>query len=430
MHDLLLRQARLRHEAALQDVAIAGENVVAVAPRIDEPAREEVAAAGRLLTPAFIDAHIHLDKVLLADELRPNVSGTLAEAIEVIGERKARYTVEDVAARAGRVIERAVLAGTTRLRSHVDVDSIAKLTPLLGVLEARRHYADVISVQTVAFPQEGILRDPGTERLLRAAMEAGCDLVGGMPHWEQSPAASRRHIALCLEVARAYGCDVDMHVDETDDGASRTLEMLAEATIAAGYEGRVTAGHVCALAAYPDDYARQVIAKVRDAGIHIVSNPVTNLMLQGRADRQPVRRGITRVKELLAAGVNVAFGQDCVADGFYPFGGADLLEVALISAHAAHLSTPGEVEQAFDMVTVAPARILKVADYGVAPGAPADLVLIDAPNAREAIRLRGDRLLVLKAGRVVARQRSTKELLRQASSALARTGVTHPVPLN
>lgn len=409
---LVIRGARLRDRVPLQDIAITDGRISWVGRDFAGRGREEIDAAGCLVVPAFIDTHIHLDKVLIGSDLEPH-DGTLASAIESIWKRKRQYTVDDVADRACQIIEEGVKSGTTRFRSHVDVDSIGGLIPVKGVAAARERCADIAQVQLVAFPQEGIERDPATKRLLYEAMENGCDIVGGMPHWEDSPEASRRHIDLCFEVARQYDADIDMHVDETDDGSIRTLEMLADATIANGWEGRVTAGHVCAMAAWPDDYTSSVIDKVRAAAIHIVSNPVTNLVIQGRNDHQPVRRGITRVRELLDAGINVSFGQDCVMDGFYPFGRADMLEVALISAHAAHLTTEMEVEKVFDMIGKCPACCWHIEDYELAGGARADLIILDAASAREAIRLQANSCYVLHHGRIVA-ETKTESVLRRA----------------
>jgi cytosine deaminase len=400
--DLVIRQARVWGRDGRWDVAVADGRYAEIRPTVAARGAREVEAGGRLLAPAFVDPHIHLDKVLVAEDLRPNRSGTLAEAIAILWERKAAYTVDEVLRRAGQVIESAVVTGTTRIRSHVDVDTIGKLRPLEGVAAARERYRDLVDVEIVAFPQEGVVRDPGTADLLARAVEVGADLVGGMPHAEASPADSRRHVELCFEIAMRQGRDIDMHVDETDDPASRTLEIVADLALANGYEGRVTAGHTCALAAYPDDYARVVIDKLARAGVHMITNPATNLMLQGRLDRQPIRRGITRVKELLAAGVNVAMGQDCVKDTFYPFGRADMLEVALITAHAAHLSLPPEVETVFAMGTTRAARVLRIPDYTVAVGHRADFMLLDATTPGEAIRLQAHRRLVVRHGRVVA----------------------------
>lgn len=408
--DLLIRNARIVSKRDLMDIGIQGGKIVKIG-KIRARARRVIDAAGMLTSPAFIDPHIHLDKVLIADELRPNVSGTLQEAIELTWERKRKYTVADIKRRAGEVIQMAALNGTTRMRTHVDVDTIGKLTPLKGLLATRREYRRLMDIQIVAFPQEGILRDPGTEELLYKAMSLGADLVGGMPHHERSHAEAKRHIDIAFEVARDFDADIDMHVDETDDPNSRTLEYLAEKTIAEGYQGRVTAGHTCALAAYPDDYARRVIEKVKRASLNVITNPATNLVIQGRGDRQPIRRGITRVKELLAAGVNVTFGQDCVNDAFYPFGRADMLEVALITAHAAQLSAPAEVETVFKMMTINAARTIGIQrDYGIGVGKTADIVILDATSPKDAIRRQAERRWVIKGGKIIAESRAKRRL--------------------
>jgi cytosine deaminase len=382
------------------DLAIVDGRFVAPAP--DMKADRIIDAEGRLAVPGFVEPHIHLDKVMINKDVRTNVSGTLTEAIEIIWEKKRTYTIDDIVARAGSVIESGLVHGITWIRTHVDVDTIGGLRPLEGVIAAREKYRDLIDIQIVAFPQEGILRDPGTEDLMWQAMEMGADVVGGMPFNEAGPDDSRRHIEIAFEIARKFDADIDMHVDETDDPTARTLEMLADQTMDNGYEGRVTAGHTCALAAYPDDYARAVIAKARQARMNMITNPATNLMLQGRLDHQPKRRGITRVGELLAAGLNVSFGQDCIRDTFYPFGRDDPLEVALITAHAAHLSQPNEIEQLFAMPTVNAAQLLRLTDYGLEPGKAADVVIIDTTDATEAIRLQSPRRWVIKKGRVVA----------------------------
>ena len=398
--ELLIRNLRPWDGTKAVDLAVRDGRFIAAAPGL--AARQTLDAGGRLAVPGFIEPHIHLDKVMINRDVRTNVSGTLTEAIEIIWEKKRRYTVEDIVARAGSVIESAVANGVTRLRTHVDVDTIGGLKPLEGVLAAREKYRSCIDIQIVAFPQEGILRDKGADVLMAKAMEMGADVVGGMPFNEESPADSARHIGLAFELAKAFGADIDMHVDETDDPNARTLEMLADQTLENGYEGRVTAGHTCALAGYPADYAAKVIDKVRRAKMHMITNPATNLMLQGRLDAEPKRRGITRVGEMMAAGINVSYGQDCVRDTFYPFGRDDPLEVALIAAHAAHLSQPPQIEQLFAMPTTNAARVLRLTDYGLAPGCAADVAILDAADASEAIRLQAPRRWVIKAGRVVA----------------------------
>ncbi len=378
--------------------------------RIAEVSDVSPTSAIGLLLPAFIDTHVHLDKVLIRDQLAEH-DGTLAGAIAATQAAKGAYTVEDVRRRARAVIESSVLTGTTRLRSHVDVDTIGGLTPLRGVLAAATDCADIADVQVVAFPQEGVLRDPGAAGLMREAMREGAHVVGGMPHWEATADEQREHVRICFDIAAEFDADVDMHVDETDDGAVRTLAMVVEETRLRGWGGRVVAGHVCALSAADEGYAREVVAACRDVGVGIVSNPVTNLVLQGRGDRGLVRRGTTRVRELLAAGVDVAFGQDCVADAFYPFGRGDMLEVALVSAHAAHLTTRDELQTTLDAVTAAPARMWRLGDdYGVNPGATADLQLYAAQSWDAALRAQEPPMAVWRQGRVVARTTVARQL--------------------
>ncbi|MBP6137987.1 MAG: amidohydrolase family protein, partial [Clostridia bacterium] len=315
---LLIQNCTLRGREGLWDVYCEGKSIAAIGQGLDRKADTTIDAKGNLLVPAFIDPHIHLDKVNILDTVRKNVSGTLTEAIEIIWDRKKTYTDEDVIERAGAVLDLALMNGTLAMRTHVDIDTIGGLKPLNGVLALRERYRDRMTLQLVAFPQEGILKDPGCDVLMEEAMKMGCDIVGGMPANENNPDDSRAHVKFCFDLAEKYNADIDMHVDETDDPFYRTLEMVADETIKRGWHGRVTAGHTCALAAYDDHYAAYVIDKVARAGIHMITNPVTNLMLQGRLDKQPIRRGITRVKELLEAGVNVSFGQDCVNDTFYP----------------------------------------------------------------------------------------------------------------
>ena len=393
------------------DVVVDGERIVRIGPGAAAGVAESLDAGRRLLLPTFIDAHVHLDKVLIRDELSEH-DGTLAGAIGAIHERKRRYTVDDVRARATAVIEESVRLGTTTLRSHVDVDTIGGLVPLEGVMAAAADCADIADVRTIAFPQEGLLRDPGAYALMEAAMETGADAVGGMPHWELDEASQREHVRLCFDLAERFDRDLDMHVDETDDGAVRTLEMVADEALARGLIGRVTAGHVCSLAAADDEYADRVIEKCRRAEISIAANPVTNLVLQGRGDRGLIRRGTTRIGEFRAAGVNVLFGQDCVKDGFYPFGRGSMLEVALISAHAAHLTTRDDIDYALSAITEAPAQAMRLADNGLRAGAHADMQLLPVPSWAEALRLQPLPEKVWFHGRLVSESSVRTEVYR------------------
>ncbi len=409
--DVIIRKAQLRHTEGTRDIGIIGGKIVEIAPQISAEGLREIDARGRLTVPTFVDAHVHLDKALISEVVRPNLSGTLQEAIEIIWEKKKGYTVEDIVDRAARVLRWGIGYGTTIFRTNVDVDTIGGLTPLEALLEVKKRFGHLCQIQIVAFPQEGILRDPGTQELLHKAMRRGADVVGGMPYNERTAVDSQRHIDICFQIAEEFGADIDMHVDETDDPGARTLELVAAKTIQEGYQGRVTAVHTCALAAYDDAYAAKVIGLVQEAGIHMITNPATNLMLQGRLDKEPKRRGITRVKELLAAGINVCYGQDCLKDTFYPtFGRADLLEVGLITAHAAQLSLPQEIETLFDMPTVNAARVLRLEDYGIEVGRTANMNIIDAPTVQEAFRTQADRRYVIRKGEVIAETKTRTTL--------------------
>ncbi|MCL5773368.1 MAG: amidohydrolase family protein [Firmicutes bacterium] len=412
--DLIVRNAKLRGSKKTVDIGVAGEKIAKIAPKIQEKGKKEIDAGGKLVAPTFIDPHVHLDKVLISEVVRENKSGTLTEAIEIIWNKKKKYTIEDIMERAGRVIQWAVSHGTTFLRTHVDVDGIGGLKPLEGLLEVRKAYKDLVDIQIVAFPQEGIIQNAPTEKLMRKAMEMGADVVGGMPYNEMTYDDSKKHIQYAFRLAKEFDANIDMHVDETDDPGARTLQYLAATAIREGYkEGRVTAGHTCALAAYDDSYAAKVINLIKQAEMNMITNPATNLMLQGRRDKQPVRRGITRVKELVDAGVNVCYGQDCLKDTFYPtFGQADMLEVGLITAHAAQFSMPAEIEILFDMPTVNAAKVLRLKDYGIAAGNTASFNVIDAETVQEAFRTQADRLYVIKRGKVVAETKTTVKIYR------------------
>lgn len=411
MIDYIIRNAKIRERDGLVDIAIEGTVISKIAEKLKEPAKNEINAERKLVTPTFIDPHLHLDKALTNEAVRENTTGTLAEAIEVMREIRGKYTVSDIFNRAGKVIEEGIKNGTTIFRTHVDIDPIGGLIPLKGLLETRKKYSDICDIQIVAFPPERIIKNKERDKLLRKAMELGADVVGGMPYNEHTYADSRKHIDFVFALAKEFDADIDMHIDETDDPDARTLEYLADRTIKEGFQGRVTAGHVCALAAYDDSYASKIIGMVKEAGINIITNPATNLMLQGRFDKQPIRRGITRVKELLEAGVNVCYGQDNQRDIFYyTWGKEDMLEVGMITAHAAQFTTPKEIEILYDMPTINAAKVLRLNNYGIKIGNPASLNIIDAPTVQEAFRTQADRLYVMKKGRIIARTETNSRL--------------------
>lgn len=401
--DILVRNVALRNIDGLRDVGIANGRFVSIEmPSATEAATLMLDAEGRMAVPGFVEPHMHLDKALTIECAPVNVSGTLTEAIKIMWDIKRNYTVDEIADRASRVLGHAIENGVSHLRSHVDVDPIGGIRPAEGVIKVRERFRGLIDIQIVAFPQEGIIKSPGTEALLREVMKLGADVVGGMPFNEASPSDSRRHIEIVFEIAKEFDADIDMHVDETDDPQARTLEVLAELTIRNGWQGRVAASHTCALASYPRHYADHVIGRLREADVNIIANPATNLMLQGRLDDFPKRRGLTQVKELLAAGVNVACGQDCCQDTFYPFGQNDPLEIAFLLCHASHMSQPAEILTAMETVTSHGARALRFPMPVVALGAVADLVVLDARDTCEAITTRTPRRWVIRKGNLIA----------------------------
>jgi cytosine/creatinine deaminase len=411
--DLILRRCRIEGRVGTVDIAVAGPWIAATGSPLVGEAVEEIDAGGRLASPSFVQPHIHLDKVLAGWLIGPNQSGTLAEAIDLLHQTKRSSSVDDVARRAGQVIRAAVLSGTTFIRSHVDVDTIGGLTPLRGVLQAAREHADLCQLEVVAFPQEGLLRDPGAADLMAQAMEGGAGVVGGMPHWERDAGDARRHVEQCLDLAERHDADVDMHIDETDDPASHTFEMLLDATERHGWQGRVTAGHCCAMAAWDAGYRDAMIGRAAALNVSVVTNPATNLLLQGRLDPPPQRRGLPPVKALIEGGVRVACGQDCVADAFYPFGAGSQLQSALILCHAAQLSTVEEIGSALAAVRHQAAALVGLDRYGLEPGCRADLIVLDADDAFEALRIQAATRWVLHRGKVVAETSTETTLHRQ-----------------
>lgn len=401
----VIRDVRLRGRDDVVDVAIEGDLIAAVEPSYQGPADREHKGGRRLLVPGFVNAHQHLDKTRLGDVMRPNESQTLQEAIYITWDHKRSYTADEIVERASPVVESAIVNGTTAMRGFADVDTIGGLVPAEGLLELKRRFEGRITMDVVAFPQEGIIRDPGCDKLMREAMDLGADVVGGLPWYERLDRDAHDHVDFCFELANRTGKDIHMLVDDTDNPNSRSLEYLAVRTLHEGYGGRVTASHCGALGAYDDNYAEKVIGLVAEAGVSISSNTQISLVMTGRKDRGLVRRGITRVKELLDAGVNVLSSQDDVNDPYYPFGKPDQIEVGQYTAHVAQLTYPRELETVFDMITVNAARAMRLEGYGVEPGDRADLVLLEAETVHEALREVPPRRLVFYGGKLVAESR-------------------------
>lgn len=397
MLDLSLRGVRLPGETETREIGIADGKIAPVGP-----ARETIDLGGALITPALVEPHIHLDAVLTVGEPRYNVGGSLFEGIAIWAERVQTLTVEDVKRRAAEVLRWQLANGVLHVRSHVDVCDPA-LRALRALVELREEVKEQIDLQLVAFPQQGIYSFDDGERLMREAVRLGADVVGGIPHYELTREYGERSVRFVMELAAEHGLKVDIHCDETDDDHSRFLEVLAAETIRLGMSGRVTASHTTAMHSYNNAYAYRLIQNLRRAGLHMVTNPLDNSVLQARFDSYPIRRGHTRVKELLAAGVNVCVGHDSVMDPWYPLGYGDPLQAAFVLVHYAQMSGYRELQQLIEMITVNPARALGLSSYGLAEGDAANLVVFAAPSEMDAIRLVAPRRLVLRDGRIVAR---------------------------
>ncbi|WP_368620805.1 amidohydrolase family protein [Paraburkholderia sp. BR13444] len=408
--DLIIRRAALPRSAAQLsphhpspvDIGIAAGRIVAVEPHLAASARDEIDAAGSLVTPPFVDPHFHMDATLSYGLPRVNASGTLLEGIALWGELKPELTQQALIERAMQYCDWAVARGLLAIRSHVDVCD-PRLLAVEALLEVKRRVAPYLDLQLVAFPQDGLLRSAGAFDNLKRAIGMGVDVVGGIPHFERTMADGAQSVRMLCEYAAGQGLRVDMHCDESDDPLSRHIETLAAETHRLGLHGRVTGSHLTSMHSMDNYYVSKLLPLMRESGVAAIANPLINITLQGRSDTYPKRRGMMRVPEMLAAGITVAFGHDCVMDPWYSLGSADMLEVAQMGLHVAQMTSVDGMHACFDAVTVNAARILGLQDYGIAPGCAANLVVLDARDEIEAIRLRAARLAVVSRGRVVSR---------------------------
>jgi cytosine deaminase len=412
-YDLIIRHAHLHRRQEVVDIAVHDGHFAKIVPTLSDSAAREIDAAGRLVSPPFIDAHVHLDAVLTVGQPRYNSTGTLLEGIQIWGERKLSLTREDVKQRALEETSWEVAQGTLHIRSHVDVCD-ANLTALRALIEVREEVRDICDLQLVAFPQDGIMSFPNGRELMRQAMELGCDLVGGIPHheWTRDMGVEDVHYAFAL--AKEFNRDIDCHCDETDDPLSRFTEVMAADTLQQRWQGRVTASHCTAMHSYDNAYAFKLIGLLARAQVSVVANPFDNVVLQGRFDTYPKRRGITRVKELLATGVNVALGHDSIMDPWFPLGKGDMLAAAQLALYLCHMSGYEEIDTVLDLITTNAAKALRIQDqYGVEEGKPANFLVLDAPTAFEALRLVPARLHVFKEGREVAYSTPGRSIVRR-----------------
>ncbi|MGE0332722.1 MAG: amidohydrolase family protein [Ramlibacter sp.] len=411
MVDLLIHNASLPDGRKNMSVAVQAGKIVQVTegPIASAQAAETVDAQGWLLSPHFVDPHFHMDATLSYGLPRVNDSGTLLEGIQIWGELKPQLKADDMIERALTYCDWAVAKGLLAIRSHVDT-SDPSLLPVQAMLEVKKRVAGYIDLQLVAFPQDGVLRTQGGLDSLKKALDLGVDVVGGIPHFERTMGQGADSVKLLCELAAERGKLVDMHCDETDDPMSRHIETLAYEAQRLGLQGRVNGSHCTSMHSMDNYYVSKLLPLMAESGVSVIANPLINITLQGRHDTYPKRRGMTRVPELMAAGVNVAFGHDCVMDPWYGMGSGDMLEVAHMGLHVAQMTSQKGIRACYDAVTVNAAKVMHLQGYGLDVGCDASFVLLQARDVVEAIRLRSNRVKVWRKGVLLAQ---TPELAAQ-----------------
>ncbi|WP_421857200.1 amidohydrolase family protein [Oricola sp.] len=402
--DLLLKGGSLP-DGSVADIAVSGGTITAIEPEINAEAGETIDISGNLVSPPFIDPHFHMDATLSYGQPRINASGTLLEGIALWGELKPLLTEEAVIERALAYCDWAVSMGLLAIRTHVDTSDDHAMTGVRGLLAVRDIVKPYLDLQIVAFPQDGFYRAPKARELTLQALDMGVDIVGGIPHFERTMDDGRKSVTELCEIAAGRGLMVDLHCDETDDPMSRHIEQLAYETQRLGLQGRVAGSHLTSMHSMDNYYVSKLLPLMAEAEVAAIPNPLINITIQGRHDTYPKRRGLTRVPEMLRYGITVAWGQDCALDPWYPLGTADMLDVAFMGLHVAQMTSPADMRRCFDMVTSETAKIMGLDDYGLEAGKRASLVVLDAGDPVEAIRLRPERLLVVSNGKVVARRK-------------------------
>jgi cytosine/creatinine deaminase len=405
MYDLLLRHGRLLQTdrtIADVDIAIQGGAIVAIEPKLTEIAKLELDLQKQLVSPPFVESHVHLDSALTVGEPRWNQSGTLFEGIEIWRERKQNLSLEDVKTRAIKTLKQQAMQGVLYVRTHADV-SETSLTALQALLEVRDAVKEWTTLQVVAFPQDGIYGGQQNDHLIEHAMEMGTDVVGGIPHYELTREDGVKSVHRIFALAQKYDRLIDIHCDEIDDDHSRFLEVVAAEAIRTGMGSRVTASHTTAFGSYNNAYAFKLLSFLRRTELNFIANPLINITLQGRTDTYPKRRGVTRVKELWQQGTNVSFGHDCIQDPWYALGTGNMLDVASMGLHVCQMTGKAEIDACYDMVTWNGAKTLNVSDrYGVEVGKSANLIVLDAQDRYDAIRNRATVSYVVSQGKLLA----------------------------
>ncbi|MGB1152758.1 MAG: amidohydrolase family protein [Paracoccaceae bacterium] len=401
MFDLIVKNANLPNGERGFDIGCKGNIITAIEKNISAEAGQVIEAGGHLVSPPFVDPHFHMDATLSLGTPRMNVSGTLLEGISLWGELKPIQSVEQIFERAMRYCDLAVSMGLGAIRSHVDVCDDT-LKGVEALLEVQKQVSSYLDLQLVAFPQDGVFRDPTALNNLNRALDMGVSVVGGIPHFERTMEDGANSVRALCEIAAQRGLMVDMHCDESDDPHSRHIETLAFETQRLGLQGQVAGSHLTSMHSMDNYYVSKLIPLIAEAGVHAIPNPLINIMLQGRHDSYPKRRGQTRVRELRDAGITVGFGSDCVMDPWYSLGKADMLDVAFMGLHVGQLSSRADMRWCFDAVTKNSAEIMGLEKYGVEVGNYADMVVLQAKDPIEAIRLRPTRLAVIRRGKLIS----------------------------
>jgi len=397
-YDIIIRNARTRFlPNRLFDISISNGKITEIKERVVGRGEFEIDADGRLVTESFVNSHLHLCKVYTLqmtgeEALKSYREGTMGKAmtaIELASKVKERYREDWILENVRRAINLAIVYGITHIRAFADTDTRARLEGVKALLKAKKEFEGLVDLQVVAFPQDGVIRDPGAEELVRKAIEIGADVVGGIPWIEYTDEDAERHIELMLEIAKEHDKDVSMLVDDAGDPGLRTLEMLAVKTIKEGRQGRSLAHHARAMCLYPDPYFMKVVALLKRAKMGVVSDPHTG----------PLH---ARVKDLIREGVMVALGQDDIADAYYPFGRNNMLEVAFLASHLLWMTAFDEMEQLYDMITKTPAALLRIENYGLREGAEANLVVLNAKSVQEALMYHEPPAKVIRRGELIA----------------------------
>lgn len=406
---MIIKNARLRNKSGLWDIVVTEKTITSISPANQQQQVGEILdVAGSLVLPPFIEPHIHLDTTLTAGEPKWNESGTLFEGIQRWSERKQSLTYEDVKNRATQALKWQIAQGIQHVRTHVDVTD-PKLTALRALLELKEEMADFVSLQLVAFPQEGILSYPNGKELLEEALKLGADVVGGIPHFEFTREYGVESLKIAFDLAEKYDRLIDIHCDEIDDEQSRFVEVVAKEAYERALGSRVTASHTTAMGSYNDAYAYKLFRLLEMSEINFVSNPLVNIHLQGRFDSYPKRRGLTRVKELLEAGMNVCFGHDDIFDPWYPLGTGNMLQVLHMGVHVAQLLGYEQIVDSMDLITTNSAKTMHVEqEYGIEVGKPANLIVLGAENTYEAIRKQAVVMYSIRNGKVVAKTKPSE----------------------